>query len=186
MSDTSASDPSGTPDPEKPIGPEDSTKPPAAAQPARWPNFAALAVALLAVGVAVTGWFFPRSSGDTSRSFTDQQVKDAKTHVCTAYQSVHEAVVSNTHLENPAPNDPMSSLAVATSARLALFAGGGYLRERLEAEPATPADLAKAVTAMANTLEELSIGYLAGLSATLDPLRHDFDSQIESVNAICK
>lgn len=154
--------------------------------PARWPTLAALAVALLAAGLAIAGWFFPRSSGGATQSFTDQQVKDAKTHVCTAYQSVHEAVVSNTHLENPAPNDPVGPIAVSTSARLALYAGGGYLRQRLAMEPATPADLSKAVTAMANTLEELSIGYLAGLSSTLEPLRSDLNSQIETIGNICQ
>lgn len=187
MSDVSPGDSPDVLDAEKPTAPADSTtSSPARAASSRWPTFAALAVAVIALALAAAGWFYPRSPGGASHNFSDQQVNDAKTHICTAYQSVQEAVVSNTHLENPVANDPIGQIAVATSARLSLFAGGSYLRERLAAEPATPADLNKAVTDMANTIEELSIGYLAGLSATLDPLRHDFDSEIEAVDKICK
>lgn len=185
MPDVSPDDSPTTTDVEKPTAPVDSTKASPDSSP-RWPTFAGLAIAVLAVALAVAGWFYPRSSGGASHNFSDQQVNDAKTHVCTAYQSVHQAVVSNTHMENPVENDRIGELAVATNARLTLYAGGSYLRERLAAEPAAPADLAKSITDMANTLEELSIGYLAGLSSTLDPLRHDFDSEIEAVDKICK
>lgn len=187
MSDVPPGDSPDVLDTEKPTAPADSAK--SSSTPStspRWPTFAALAIALIALALAIVGWVYPRSPGGASHNFSGQQVNDAKTHICTAYQSVHEAVVSNTHLENPVENDPIGQIAVATSARLTLYAGGAYLRQRVTAEPATPADLAKSVNDMANTLEELSIGYLAGLSATLDPLRHDFDSEIEAVDKICK
>jgi hypothetical protein len=70
-------------------------------------------------------------------------------------------LVTNTHLVNPHPDDPIDQLAVASNARTALLGGGAYLRERLAAEPAAPADLAKAVNSMAKTIEQLSINYLA-------------------------
>lgn len=91
----------------------------------------------------------------------------------------------NTHMVNPDPNSPIGQLAVAANARLALLGGGAYLRDRLTAEPAAPAGLAKAVKSMANTLEELGIGYLAGLNSTLGPLRNALDSEISQINGMC-
>ena len=98
--------------------------------------------------------------------------------------TVHRAVVTNTHLESSTDGGP---LAVATSARLALYGGGGYLQERLTREPATPADLTKAVTSMAATLEDLGINYRANAPAfTQDQLRQNLDGQMLDVERLCK
>lgn len=146
----------------------------------RWVAPAGLAVGVVALALTLVQWFH----GNASPSFSDQQVKDAKTSVCAAYTAVHRAVVVNTHLE-PSPNgDP---LAVATSARLALYGGGSYLRDHLTRAPATPADLAKAVDSLATTLEDLAVNYLAGATALLqDPLRHNLDGQLVDVDERCK
>ena len=148
----------------------------------RWIAPAGLAFGVVALTLTLVQWFHPPSHGTTS--FSDQQVKDAKTSVCAAYTNVHRAVVVNTHLE-PSPNgDP---LAVATSARLALYGGGSYLRDRLTQEPATPADLAKAVDSLATTLEDLAVNYLADVPPFVqDPLRHNLDRQLVDVDGRCK
>jgi hypothetical protein len=95
-------------------------------------------------------------------------------------------VVTNTHLSDPVPGDPAGALAVAANARLALYGGGGYLRDRVARQAATPPDLAQAANAMADTLEELSMGYLAGLNSSLEPLRHDLDSQLDRIDRLCR
>ena len=148
----------------------------------RWTTLAALAIALIALALAIAAWFRPAQSAPT---FTGQQTADAKTNVCSAYTAVHQAVVMNTHLANPDPKNPIGQLAVAANARLALLGGGAYLRDRLAAEPAAPADLTKAVTSMANTIEQLGVGYLAGLNSTLDPLRQELNSEIAQINGVC-
>jgi hypothetical protein len=75
---------------------------------------------------------------------------------------------------------------VAANARLALLGGGAYLKDRIAAEPASPADLAQAVNNMGNTMEQLGIAYLAAATQqVLDPLRHDLDSQITQLNKMC-
>lgn len=119
-------------------------------------------------------------------SFSAQQTADAKTHVCAAYITVRQGVVTNTHLANPVPNDPAGQLAVAANARLALVGGGAFLRDRVAAEPAAPADLAKATGAMGNTIEELGIGYLAELNSALGPLRQSLDREITDLNKLCE
>jgi hypothetical protein len=76
---------------------------------------------------------------------------------------------------------------VLANARLALIGGGAYLRDRLAAEPAAPADLAKAVDSLANTIEQLGVNYMAGAAdGVQNPLRHDLIAQIGQVNDLCK
>ncbi len=151
-------------------------------KPSHWPTAAAWLIAVIAVGLAVAAWFDPLHSPG---KFSAQQTTEAKKHVCVAEVVVHEAVVASTHLTSPVPNDPAGRLAVAANARLALINGGALLNDRLASEPAAPAELAKAVGSLANTLEELGVGYLTGLDSSLDTLRHDVDAEIAQINNLC-
>jgi len=142
--------------------------------------FAALAIALIAVAVAIAAWLLPGAS----HSFSDQESAQAKTNLCSAYTSVNKAVFEKT--PNPHPGDPVGQLSVAANVRLALLGGGAYLRETVAAEPAAPGDLAKAVNSMGNTLEQMAIGYLSRANATvLDPLQRDLGSQTRDINKLC-
>jgi hypothetical protein len=158
---------------------------PSRSRSSRWPMFAALAIAVFAAALAITSWFRPATES-ASPTFTDQQTTQAKTIVCSAYTAVHQGVVRNTHLTGANPNDPASQLAIAANARLALLGGGGYLRDRVAAQPATPADLAQAVNSIANTIEQLGVGYLeAAGNIVQDPLRHDLNSQVTQIDKLC-
>jgi len=154
----------------------------------RWIAPAGLVAGVVALTLTLVQWFHhPASHGNGSPSFSDQQVKDAKTSVCAAYTTVHRAVAINTHLQNPPGGGPVGSLAAATSARLALYGGGSYLRDRLTKQPATPEDLAKAVESLATTLEDLAVNYLADAPGFVqDPLRHNLDERLVDVDGRCK
>jgi hypothetical protein len=153
----------------------------------RWIAPAGLVIGLVALVLALVQWFHPLSNGSASPSFSAQQAKDAKTSVCAAYTTVHRAVAMNTNLENPPDGGPLGPLVVATSARLALYGGGSYLRDRLASQPAAPADLTKAIDSLATTLEDLAVNYLAGVPAlTQDQLRHNLDAQLVDVDGLCK
>jgi len=150
----------------------------------RWTALAALTIAVLALTLTLVQWFHSASHNSASPVYTDQQVKDAKKNICAANMIVSRAVITNTHLESSPVDGP---LAVATSARLALYGGGGYLQERLAREPAAPADLTNAVTSMAITLEDLGINYLSGAPAfAQDRLRQNLDGQMSDVDRLCK
>lgn len=150
----------------------------------RWVAPAGLAIGVLALILTLVQWFYPPSHGGAAASFSAQQVKDAKTHVCASYTTVHRAVSLNTHLE---PSQDSGPLAVATSARLALYGGGGYLRDLLAREPATPADLANAVNSLATTLQDLGINYLADVPGFVqDQVRRNLDRQLDEVDGLCK
>jgi hypothetical protein len=143
----------------------------------------ALAIAVLAAALAIAAWFRPAPGP----SYNDQQRAAAKTSLCASYKAAHQAFVTNTHMANPVPNDPAGQLGVLANARLALIGGGAYLRDRLAAEPAAPADLAKAVDSLANTIEQLGVNYMAGAAdGVQNPLRHDLIAQIGQVNDLCK
>ncbi len=146
--------------------------------------FIALTLAVIAIAIAAAAWF---RAGHGGPRFNDSQVAQAKTNVCAAYVTVRKGVVENTHMVTPNRDDRTSQLAVAANARLALLGGGGYLRDRLATEPATPADLAKAASSMSQTIEQLGANYLAAADNSLqDPLRKDLDGEIKQLNDICK
>lgn len=190
MSDTSSTESSSAADTTEPAPESDATDTSPASRASklsRWATFAALVIAVIAATLAIVGWFRPHHSAPPAATFSDQQIKDAKTHVCTAFVTVDRAVVMNTHLKNPPDGGPIGALSVATSARLALYGGGAYLRDRLTQEPATPADLAKAINSIATTLEDLGIGYLASApDFAQDRLRQDLDSEVKRAAQLCK
>jgi hypothetical protein len=145
--------------------------------------FATLAIALVALVLAGLAYFQPAHTGGTG---VPQQGGDAKANVCSAYHAAHNAMVINTHLQSPNPKDPTAELSVATSARLALIGGGTYLKERLAANSAAPADLANAVNTVANTMEQLGINYLNRAAADAqETLRSDLNSQIGAADKLC-
>jgi hypothetical protein len=171
--------------PEVGAGPQDPLPVPPSGKWSRWPMFAALAIAAIALAVAVTTWFRP-APDSASTTFTDRQTAQAKSNICSAYTTTHQGVVRNTHLADPNLNDPAGQFAIAANARLALLGGGAYLRDRVAAQPATPADLAQAVQSLADTIEQLGVGYLAASTPlVLDPLRHDLDAQVARINQLC-
>lgn len=148
----------------------------------RWLTYAALVIAAIAVTLAALAYFHPAHN----TASVAQQGGDAKANVCSAYASARQAVVINTHLQSPNINDPVAELAVATSARLALIGGGSYLHERIAANSAAPADLAKAATTMANTIQQLGMNYLTNAAPdALAPIRKDLDAEITQLNQLC-
>jgi hypothetical protein len=148
----------------------------------RWLTYGTAVVAVAALATGVAGLFFP----STSKDYSSDDTSKAKTQICTATKFVDQAVVSNTHRMNPGQKDPTGSLAVAANARLALTGGGAYLQDRLERLPATPGDLASAVGSLADTLEQLGMGYLAEApEGVQQPLRNTLKTQIAAVNKLC-
>jgi hypothetical protein len=148
-----------------------------------WWTYAVAAIAVAALASSVVGWFLPSGSN----KYNADQTTKAKTQICAETKSVDQAVVTNTHRVNPGQKDPAGSLAVAANARLALLGGGAYLQDRLDKQPATPADLANAVGALAGTLEQLGIGYLAEAPEDAQqPLRKTLTTQIAEVSKLCQ
>lgn len=119
-----------------------------------------LVALLLTLGVAIVGWFRPvpaKSPGPTT--YTDQQIAEAKAKVCSTYEQVRKAVVTNTSRNGG--DDPTATLAVAANARAALYNGGDYLSKALRQEPAAPPELTKAINTLVNSYQKLAIDFLS-------------------------
>jgi hypothetical protein len=184
--ESDVTEPAAEPSP-APVVEDSSSSASRASRFSRWGTAAALLLAVIATGVAVAGWFYPHKSASSAPTYTDQQTKDAKKHICETFMVVDRAVVRNSRLKNPDNGGPIGALSVATAARLAFYSGGSFLRDRVSQEPATPPDLAKSVNGMASNLEELSIGYLAGAAEfAQDQLRQSLDDKIKATVEICK
>ncbi|MCV7200133.1 hypothetical protein [Mycobacterium angelicum] len=138
------------------------------------------------------GWFRPQSHEPTTSvaakaTFSDHEVAEAKSTICSAFNLVREAITVNTNKQSPTTNDFAAKYAIAANSRLALYGGGEYLLEQLTVEPATPADLADAVKRAAATYREVAITYL---SERPEPPQHPLTDSLEEVttrvDGLCK
>jgi hypothetical protein len=157
--------------------------------PSRWPTFLALALALVASGLAIVGWFRPSPSAppphSTGPTFTEQQISDAKSHACTAFELVNKGVRLETN--GQLGSDPAMELAQGTNARLTTISSGWYLKARLE--PAAPADLAAAMQHLSDVLLDLGANYLAGAKddqPSQAALKSEGNAAFDRVTELCK
>lgn len=143
---------------------------------------ASLVTALIAVAVAVAAWLHPSNE---RASYSDQQSSQAKKNVCMAALAVNKATFSRKPVPNP--TDPINQVSDAANSRLALLGGGAYLRDTVDAEPATSADLASAVKTMAETLQQMGVSYVAGTTspAALASAQQSLDKSMSQINRIC-
>jgi hypothetical protein len=121
-----------------------------------------LVVALAAA--ALSGWVLIRLAEEgtaNSPNYSGAQRADAKQKICDAAGVVRKGVSLNTNLQPPGgPEDVTGTLAVAANARVSLYDGGQYLLARLD--PATPPEIADAVTKFANLLMDIGAAATSG------------------------
>jgi hypothetical protein len=131
--------------------------------PSRWPTFLALALALVASGLAIVGWFRPTpppaAPPSKTPTYTEQQVSDAKARACSALDLVHKGTMLHAGTNVGQSSDPALAEAQGADARLAIISGGWYLRDHLDA--ATPPELAAAIKGLTQVMLDLGANYLA-------------------------
>ncbi|WP_163747884.1 hypothetical protein [Mycobacterium noviomagense] len=118
-------------------------------------------------------------------TYSGQQIADAKSAVCRAFDKVHRAVAVNN--SRSGGDNPTAVIAVATSGRQALNVGGEYLLTKLAEQPATPPDLANEIRRMASIYQELTVDYLAEASSSeTEPLLRSGDETTATIEGLCK
>jgi hypothetical protein len=156
-------------------------------RPSRWPTFAALAIALVALAVGLAAWFHPTphsTQPPPKPAYTQQQIADAKAKVCTAIEKFNRAVSVGNSL--PRGSDPV---VAAVNSRQIFDVFSRHLLATLAGAPATPADLATAVREEAGTLEEAVIAYEDGLSnsdAEMKPILDASSAAADTIRQLCK
>jgi hypothetical protein len=161
--------------------------------PSHWPTFVALALAVVASGLAIVGWFRPSASrpvpSSTTPTYTEQQISDARTRVCAAVNTTHKGVVlqSGANKQDAVSSDPALAEGQAANARLSIISGSWYLRDHLD--PATPQPLADAIRHLSAVMLDIGANYLAG-ARDADPaqsaLLSDGDSAFARALELCK
>jgi hypothetical protein len=157
----------------------------------RWSVFAALAIAVAAITLAIASWFRPlpsvKPSASPALTYTDQQIAGAKAAVCAAFGQVDHAL-ELAYARNGG-SDPTAQLAVAASSQLALDAGSRYLSMTLAEEPATPPDLATAVRKQTDAYQKALIGFLNGIRVSdpaQQPTVNASDEATLTIRRLCK
>ena len=156
----------------------------------RWPTFLALAIAVIATGLAIVGWFRPTppppAPHPAEPTYTQQQISDAKARACKAFEAVLEGRDSTDCTGNQAVTATMRK-AQAIDGQLSLVAGGWYLRDHVE--PATPKQLGADMRKTADVLLDLGANALAGAQNADQPqadLLTEAQSAFAQVQELCK
>jgi hypothetical protein len=176
--------PPSTPAPPPPWPPTGAPRP-----ARRWSTIGWLVALSLVAGVAIVGWLRPAQDHKqpAAPAYTNEQVANAKTNVCAAFQQVDHALAL-AYARNGG-SDPTAQLAVATSTQLALDAGSRYLSTMLAEEPATPPDLATAVRKQTTAYQKALMGFLNGLTVS-DPSQRPTvsasDEATTTIRQLCK
>jgi hypothetical protein len=161
--------------------------------PSQWPTFVALALALVASGLAIVGWFRPSPppTAPPSRTptYTEQQISDARTRVCGAVDTTHKGVVlqSGANKQDAVSSDPALAEGQAANARLSIISGSWYLRDHLD--PATPQPLADTIRHLSTVMLDIGANYLAGArdaDQAQSALLSDGDSTFARALELCK
>jgi hypothetical protein len=164
--------------------------PPAASRgSSRGLTFLALALAIVASGLAIVGWFRPSPSPPPTQAstptYTEQQISDAKTRACAAFEVVQKGATIQT---NPSPtDDPGLANAQAAHAQLSLVAGGWYLSNHVDS--ATPASVRDEIRKLSGTMLDIGANALAGAKNS-DPsqaaLIEDANQGVDRIKELCK
>jgi hypothetical protein len=158
----------------------------AVSRPARWPMFLMLLVTLVAVAAAVAAWLRPiphgTSASPASPSYSEQQVADAKSKVCGAFEKVHHVLQMNS--TRSGGDDPNSQFLVAINARQIFMTGSSYLLTILSDYPATAPGLAAAVSNLAHLYQVIT---LDGLASDLSvPSQNAANTTASEIEGLCK
>ena len=166
--------PSGWP----PQGPPSSSR-----GPSRLPTIIAIVIALIAVAVAIAAWFRPAPKAETpaAKTYSEQEIADAKKAVCDAFGQTERALNTNSQKAGAGPTDDR---AVVANTRIAINAAGTYLALTISGQPATPPDLANSIRKLANQYQSMVLDQIG--DADSSRLNSDYQAADTLVSGIAK
>jgi hypothetical protein len=174
------------PGPAAPSGWPPQGPPPSSSGPSRVPTIIAIVIALIAVAVAIAAWLRPAPRAETpaAKTYSEQEIADAKKAVCDAFGQTRKAIEVTNH-KDVGP-DPAALLAVAANGRIALTTGADYLLAETADHPALAADLLTAVKDLSNSYRRLAIEYMAEAPQdAMEPIFRQADDASAKVRQFC-
>jgi hypothetical protein len=148
--------------------------------------FVMFLITLVAAGAAIAAWLRPipheTSATPPSPTYSEQQVSDAKSKVCAAYEKVGHVAAMNA--SRTGGDDPTAQLAVAVNERQVFVAGGAYLLTTLSEQPAAPADLAASVRKLTDLYQVIVLNGLA--SDPSEPEKKETTDVASTIDGLCK
>ncbi|MCX2934513.1 hypothetical protein ORI20_30045 [Mycobacterium sp. CVI_P3] len=149
------------------------------------PTIIAIVIAVIAIAVAIGAWFrpAPKPEAPAAKTYSEQEVADAKNAVCEAYDKAFNALTENSRqLDNP-----NEALAVIANSRIAIHAAGTFLTTVLSQNPATPGELTTPVRALADQYQGMVLDQIGNADrATLDADYRNADSLTSKISQVCK
>jgi hypothetical protein len=144
------------------------------------------AITLVAVAAAVAAWLRPtpepKTAAPSAVTFSAQQVADAKSKVCEAFDKVLKA--SSINGARTGGDDPNARLLVATNQQMVFVAGSAHLTTALADDPAAPADLAAAVKKLSDLYQVITLDGLVG--DLNDPAHNEANETGFTIQRLCK
>lgn len=143
-----------------PSGPAQWPVPSPSRGPSRLPTVIAIVIAVIAVAVAIGAWFrpAPKPEAPAAKTYSEQEVADAKKAVCDAYDKVFHMLDVNSR---KASVNSADTFAVTVNSRLAIHTAGDYLMLILSGNPAVPSEFSNTVRELANAYQNIIIGQIS-------------------------
>lgn len=168
-----------------PAGPAPWQGPPPSGGPSRLPTIIAIVIAVIAIAVAIGAWFRPAPKPETpaAKTYSDQEVADAKKAVCDAFNKAHSTLITNA---GKSGDDPTQAAILAVNGRLATYAAGDFLIVQLQGQPAAPDNVAKPIRDLAITYQTIALDQIGDASRTqLDTDYEKADTFTKAITEAC-
>lgn len=145
----------------------------------------AVVLALIATAVAIGAWFrpAPKPEAPAAKTYSEQEVADAKKAACKAFNKAHDMLVSNSKRGG---TDPTEILIAGVNTRLAVLAAGDYLDMALDQNPAISNDFAEKLRLLSNTYKTIAVDQLGETSQEeLDAIYQEAESSAKKISEAC-
>lgn len=168
-----------------PAGPAPWQGPSPSGGPSRVPTIIAIVIAVIAVAVAIGAWFrpTPKPEAPAAKTYSEQEVADAKRSVCDAFGKAFNALTVNSQQ----PDNQNEALAVVANSRVTIHAAATYLASVLAERPAAPEEIAAPVKALADQYQSMILDQIGNADRpTLDADYRNADSLTSKISQVCK
>jgi hypothetical protein len=147
----------------------------------------AIVIAVIAVAVAIGAWFrpMPKPEMPEAKTYSEQEVADAKKAVCDAFEDAYRAVTVTGNGDGG--NDRATVLAVAVNIRVAFSTSGEYLLSTVNDQPAAPPEVSTPARDLGTAYRKAALLQLAEAPHdTITPVYEDADGAITKIKQACR